>query len=743
MTGEVDSAKVVNTFVGGLVTEAGPLTFPENVSKDELNCVLSRKGNRRRRLAIDYENSGALSATTLTDTIASAQGLGTAIWTSVAGSGSRDFLVIQIDTTLHFYDLSTTPLSSGVKSFSQGITSFAATGATDTGSELVTMVSGRGLLFCASSKLDPFYIEYDPDTDTISTTIIALKIRDFDGLPEVPELDDDEEPASLSTSHEYNLKNQNWNSTGGASPIDHIAVYAASQTNYPSNAMQWWIGKTSSDVFDPATLIKFSVGNTSAPRGHFLLNPFEKDRTLASSVVNITTESETKRPEVLAFYAGRIWYFGTDSSKLNGHGFFSQVMLKPELAGKCYQKADPTAEQLSELLDDDGGVIVIPEISKVVGAIVKEDFLIIFATNGVWSISGGTDAGFKATDFQVQRISTVGAISRESIVDTEGFPVWWSKQGIYTIGVDQSSGKLNAQSLSLQTIETFYQDEIPTTSKLYARGTFDPASKRINWLYNTVGPSGTTDRWKYNAALILDMSIGAFYPWKITSLTNNAPYLIDSFDTQTVKTITNISNVVSVASGGDPIKSISQNNIVVNQTPISGNTTFLQYISIVPNRTDATNNWVFCDFNNDSFFDWQEVDGIGISYSSYAETGYELFGSLTKKQTPYAQFFFNKTETGVSDGTLLSPSSCFMQSKWDWTDSGDAGKWSDLSQIYKLKRQFDDGIETDHKPGTTVITNEKRIRGHGKAVQFRFESEAGYDFDLVGWQTFIDQHSNV
>jgi len=55
MVGEIDSTKVFNTFVAGLITEAGPLTFPENSSKDELNCVLSRKGNRRRRLGVDYE----------------------------------------------------------------------------------------------------------------------------------------------------------------------------------------------------------------------------------------------------------------------------------------------------------------------------------------------------------------------------------------------------------------------------------------------------------------------------------------------------------------------------------------------------------------------------------------------------------------------------------------------------------------------------------------------------------------
>ena len=37
--------RVVNTFVKGLITEAGELTFPPDASVDELNCVLSRDGS--------------------------------------------------------------------------------------------------------------------------------------------------------------------------------------------------------------------------------------------------------------------------------------------------------------------------------------------------------------------------------------------------------------------------------------------------------------------------------------------------------------------------------------------------------------------------------------------------------------------------------------------------------------------------------------------------------------------------
>ena len=51
------SQKVVNTFIKGLITEAGELTFPEDASIDELNCLLERDGSRRRRLAVEVEDS--------------------------------------------------------------------------------------------------------------------------------------------------------------------------------------------------------------------------------------------------------------------------------------------------------------------------------------------------------------------------------------------------------------------------------------------------------------------------------------------------------------------------------------------------------------------------------------------------------------------------------------------------------------------------------------------------------------
>ena len=60
--------KVTNTFIKGLITEAGELTFPADASVDELNCLLERDGSRKRREGIDFEQSSVDSTFSVSQT---------------------------------------------------------------------------------------------------------------------------------------------------------------------------------------------------------------------------------------------------------------------------------------------------------------------------------------------------------------------------------------------------------------------------------------------------------------------------------------------------------------------------------------------------------------------------------------------------------------------------------------------------------------------------------------------------
>ena len=96
------SQATVNNFVKGLITEAGELTFPEGASVDELNCDLRKDGSRRRRLGVAFETSYTDSSFSLTDTSL----VHTGEWTNAGGISGKEFLVVQNDSTLYFYNKS-------------------------------------------------------------------------------------------------------------------------------------------------------------------------------------------------------------------------------------------------------------------------------------------------------------------------------------------------------------------------------------------------------------------------------------------------------------------------------------------------------------------------------------------------------------------------------------------------------------------------------------------------------------
>ena len=162
----------VNTFVQGLITEASELTFPENASVDELNCVLSTKGNRVRRLGMDYETSYVTSTAVVSDTNLETYAISTNTWKAVGETGGLNFTVVQIGNTLHFYDASNAALSSAKKTFTVDLDSYLAPSATTAATSRISVATGRGALFVVSASIEPIKIEYDADGDSITTSQI-------------------------------------------------------------------------------------------------------------------------------------------------------------------------------------------------------------------------------------------------------------------------------------------------------------------------------------------------------------------------------------------------------------------------------------------------------------------------------------------------------------------------------------------------------------------------------------------
>lgn len=298
-----------------------------------------------------------------------------------------------------------------------------------------------------------------------------------------------------------------------------IAFYKSYTGKYPSNAQVWWAYKRPPEpgtqdppklyleVFDPAIRHQLSKGSTEVSKGHYILNAFHQDRSGVSGVAGIPAVLTNSRPSCVAFFAGRVFYAGVNTSKFNTKVYFTQIIEKEAQVQRCYQQLDPTDEDYRDLLPSDGGVIVIPEMAEVRHMHVMGHALYVFATNGVWEISGSEGIGFRANDYSVAKISSMATLSNMSFVTVEGAPIWWTRTGVWTLAKNPV-GSAEAKNITDESIKTFF-DEIPDQAKVTAKGAYNPVLKRVQWLYQA--DRNAEDFFSYNAILNLDINLGAWW----------------------------------------------------------------------------------------------------------------------------------------------------------------------------------------------------------------------------------------
>lgn len=77
--------------------------------------------------------------------------------------------------------------------------------------------------------------------------------------------------------------------------------------------------------------------------------------------------------------------------------------------------------------------------------------------------------------------------------------------------------------------------------------------------------------------------------------------------------------------------------------------------------------------------------------------------------------------------------SCLVTVKWEWTEKVGANRWSRPQQAIKPKRQYIPEDPNSQSDGHGIVFSKLKVRGHGRALVIRFESEDGKDFHLYGW----------
>jgi hypothetical protein len=103
-----------------------------------------------------------------------------------------------------------------------------------------------------------------------------------------------------------------------------------------------------------------------------------------------------------------------------------------------------------------------------------------------------------------------------------------------------------------------------------------------------------------------------------------------------------------------------------------------------------------------------------------------------KLVTHFKRTELNAVDNGEGQAVPDNPSSCLMQTRWDWSDSGTSGKWSEEFQVYR-PRPYVLTIGEPIDYGYDVITNKNTIPGKGRALSIKFRSDGDNDFLLYGW----------
>jgi hypothetical protein len=581
------------------------------------------------------------------------------------------------------------------------------------------------------------YAQTAANVGLTSTSGLATEVQ-FD-------VNTDSYPSDITSNYRYDLYNMGWAEpgtyrSGGTNYSTPYSAYIGSFGGFPPRNKPWFIGtRLNNDgdrVMSEQTFRATTFGKSLSPNGYYILDFFNQNRSGVSGISGLATVTETARFTSTAAYAGRVWYAGLNSKKNGGKIFFSKVAENKDDLNKCYQITSPTTEDTAGVVDSDGGYIIIPDISDIKALYPSGSILYVLASNGVWAI-GGVDQVFKATEYYVSKISNFGIINQRTLSDVSGTPIYWGVSAIYAITVE--GDRPSVASIS-ENIKTFY-DNISNIVKQNATSVFDRLNNRIYWMYSD---TSETVAHKKNKVLVLDMTLQAFFPWTVSNATGTTPYILDAFFLSGLGSTSSEFNVlvgVDQVINGEGELTLNFDNDTFLMKPesifdnvvqnFSGSTTAPAEIKFIV-RT-ASGNLTFAEFKSRSFLDWGSAN-----YSSYAETGYDFYGSATiKKNTPYITSYLKRTEQNfIVDGigyTVDYPSGCILTTKWDL--SVDSSRWSNPSQVYRMVNYpvVDPGNLTFTYPYDTIVARTK-IRGKGRVVRMKFESEQGKDFYLIGWE---------
>lgn len=343
-------------------------------------------------------------------------------------------------------------------------------------------------------------------------------------------------------------------------------------------------------------------------------------------------QGDSSRITDVAYMSGKYFYLCKDSV------LFSQT-VKEDGTGfdLCYQNADPTSTEVSDVVTTDGGYVKFNTMGRGMALKTFNRGVLVFGRDVVYGLISPIEGKFTATDYDILELSRAGLIGSESVVSTTQQVYYWSPTGIYTIGVNPETGStIFAQSISLNTIQTFYNN-LPIYSKEHCKGVYDYTTNRIYWYY----PTDEEHLNNLDGCLVYDITYNCFMPQQISQdILYNTGFLEHlMLDVADVSQSYEIEPTYYLRAGGVRVSAGGDKVLVSDET----STDYHRWTSIqhlVAKRVDDTYKFSIGDFNDREFHDWEFQD-----YKSYVVSRPITLGdTYFNKQTPIMQTLFKRTE---------------------------------------------------------------------------------------------------
>ena len=260
--------------------------------------------------------------------------------------------------------------------------------------------------------------------------------------------------------------------------------------------------------------------------------------------------------------------------------------------------------------------------------------------------------------------------------------------------------------------------------KKQARGSYNPRTGIITWLYKTTVPEDVTNVYNYDRMLKLNIRTGAFYPWTIPA-SDVKIHAVLTPDVLGQSTTTSFDVIDS--SLNNVVDSSSNQVVAFNYSTYATRRIITKYLVSYASGASYLFTWAesvpYSSEVLNPFLDWYSYDDVGVDYSSYFISGYKLRGDgIRSFQANYLYLFSDTSE---------NQSTIDVSARWDYSNDPSSGRWPNTQRIRFTDQYYD------------FQRRKLKVRGHGITVQFKCESITGEPFNITGWSIFETQNTGI